>query len=145
MARAFLPPPSPQEDRLRFARRRPDHILGWQVPEDLDLTVHALVAERLRALDAVARQTGGPLPVERALANPRWWPGRQAEPKALSNLFHGRWRTEEEHGFDPSWYDAFNEALDVLYEAAGLPAVSPEAWVLAATDYAVRRTAEEQS
>ncbi len=109
------------------------------------MLAHAEATRRLRALDVVARRHGSPMPMDAVLGNPRWWPGREAEPQALATRFYGMFRREEARQLDVAWLRAFRDAQDLLYEAAGLPAVSPEAWVLAATDYAVRRTAEQQS
>ena len=136
--RADIPPPPPEDERLRFVRERPGHSAGWRVPEGLDVAAHAVAAERLRALDDVARGIGSPMPVEAVLGNPRWWPGRQAEPKALSSLLYGMFRREEARGIDPTWLQASYDLEDLLHDAAGLPPAAPEAWVLAATDHALR-------
>ena len=78
------------------------------------------------------------MPVDAVLGNPREWPGRQAEPKALSSLLYGMFRREEARGIDPTWLQASYDLEDLLHDAAGLPAGSPETWVLAATDHSVR-------
>ena len=138
-------PPPDDEERLRFDRGRAAHGAGWRPPADVASAAHQVAAERLRELDDVAiRATGTRLPVDAVLGNPRWWPGRQAQPKALSNLFSHLFRGEEAQGFDETFVRASRDAQDLLWTAAGLPAVSPEAWVLAATDHAVAAAAREQ-
>ena len=137
--RAAVTPPPPEDERLRFAEERPGHAAGWRMPEGLDLAAHSVAARRLHALHDIAfRADGTGLPVDEVLGNPRWWPGRSAQPPALADLFSQLFRREEAAGVDPTWLQASRDAQDLLYRAADLPAVSPEAWVLAATDHTVR-------
>ncbi|GAA0629089.1 hypothetical protein GCM10009547_35900 [Sporichthya brevicatena] len=114
--------------RHEYETRSREHSRSWELPEAADLSAHIELDLAWRRVDG-SEQVGNPAGL---LANPRWWPGRDAsgDPAGLS----GAVRAGEEHP-DLHQHEVVAGLLRLLQRPIE---TSPRHWIVAANDYRVR-------